>query len=113
MDKIVRRSEEEPYLWIPIQFLDQTVIAIFKCLGLLCPTAKKTPVTLNQPEEEEDVAMKDDGVVLLTRGRMKARAKKKDKENTSKGRPGQTNKLLNAAIDTSALNKKQIEISGD
>lgn len=52
MEKLVRRSEEETYLWTPFQFLDQTVIAIFKCLGLLCSTAKKTassPVTLNQP----------------------------------------------------------------
>ncbi|KAG7539236.1 Elicitor peptide [Arabidopsis suecica] len=71
MEKSDRRKEEETYLWIPLQFLDQTLIAVLKCLGLLCPTAKKTaspPVILNQPEEQEEddgVAMKDDDVVLI------------------------------------------------
>ncbi|CAL9244895.1 unnamed protein product [Arabidopsis halleri] len=106
MEKLDRRKEEETYLWIPLQFLDQTLIAVLKCLGLLCPTAKKTaspPAILNPPEEQEEddgVAMKDDDVVLLsTRGKnMKAKAKKRDKENPSSGRPGQTNKIPNAAI---------------
>lgn len=53
MDKLERRSEEETYLWIPFQFLDQTLKAILKCLGLLhhdspAETAS-SPVTLNQP----------------------------------------------------------------
>ncbi|EFH42559.1 hypothetical protein ARALYDRAFT_358114 [Arabidopsis lyrata subsp. lyrata] len=107
MEKLDRRSEEETYLWISFQFLDQTLIAIFKCLGILCQTAKETassPVTLNLPEEENDVAMKDD-VVLSTRGK-KPKAKKRDKENTSKGRPGQTNKItLFSSINGSEIEK--------
>ncbi|EOA14244.1 hypothetical protein CARUB_v10027398mg [Capsella rubella] len=114
MDKLVSQREEETYLRIPFQFLDQTVIAIFKCLGLLCPTAKRpasSPVTLNQPEPEDqeyDVDMKDDeDVVLLTRGggRKKTRGKQTDKEKTSKGRRGQTNKIPKAAA--------AIQVSGD
>jgi len=52
MEKLDKRREEETYLWIPVQFLDQALIAVLKCIGLLCQPAKKTapsPVTFNQP----------------------------------------------------------------
>ncbi|CAL9244146.1 unnamed protein product [Arabidopsis halleri] len=57
MEKLDRRSEEETYIWIPLQCLDQTFKAILKCLGLLqdSPTTTKTASSLatsNQPEEE-------------------------------------------------------------
>ncbi|ESQ31386.1 hypothetical protein EUTSA_v10005173mg [Eutrema salsugineum] len=102
MEKLDKRSEEETYLWVPFQFLDQTLRAIFRCLGLVhhhSPTTT-SPVTLNQSEEEEDedVATKEDvgvttrggkdGVVVSSRG-IKVRAKKKGKERVSSGRPGQ------------------------
>ncbi|CAH8280840.1 unnamed protein product [Arabidopsis lyrata] len=89
MEKFDRRIEEETYLCIPFQILDQTLIAVLKCLGLLCPTAKKTaspPLILNQPDEQEEddgVAMKDDDVVLSSTRGKKAKAKKRDKEKPS------------------------------
>ncbi|EFH41187.1 predicted protein [Arabidopsis lyrata subsp. lyrata] len=104
MEKFDRRIEEETYLCIPFQILDQTLIAVLKCLGLLCPTAKKTaspPLILNQPDEQEEddgVAMKDDDVVLSSTRGKKAKAKKRDKEKPSSGSPGQTNIIPNAAI---------------
>ncbi|CAH8391118.1 unnamed protein product [Eruca vesicaria subsp. sativa] len=107
MEKIERQSDEASYLWLPFQFLDQTLKAILRCLGLLHhdpPTMTKTSsdsVPLNQPdeevEEEEVVAMEDD-VVVTTRGGKngfivtsrgtKVKAKKKDRERVSSGQPG-------------------------
>ncbi|CAH8391151.1 unnamed protein product [Eruca vesicaria subsp. sativa] len=98
MEKIERQSDEASYLWLPFQFLDQTLKAILRCLGLL----HHDSVPLNQPdeevEEEQDVAMEDD-VVVTTRGSKngfvvtsrgtKMKAKKKDRERVSSGRPGQ------------------------
>ncbi|KAL9284576.1 Elicitor peptide 2 [Arabidopsis thaliana] len=103
MEKLDKQREQKTYLWIPVQFLDQALIAVLKCIGLLCQPAKKTapsPVTFNQPEEQEEdygVAMKDDDVVVLLRDN-KAKSKKRDKEKPSSGRPGQTNSIPNAAI---------------
>ncbi|CAA7034760.1 unnamed protein product [Microthlaspi erraticum] len=91
-----RQDEVETNRWFPCQFLDQTLRAIFRCLGLLTllhhdsPTTTKTapsPVTLNQPEE--DVGVKDD-VVVTTRA-TKVKAKIKEKEKVSTGRSGQHN----------------------
>ncbi|KFK28177.1 hypothetical protein AALP_AA8G482300 [Arabis alpina] len=108
MEKLERSSEEETSLWIPFQFLDQTLKAILKCIGLLhhdSPTTKTTssPMTLDQPEEEEEeenVAMEDDivvttrggqnGIVVRSRG-TKVKGKKKEKESVSRGSPGQHN----------------------
>lgn len=53
--------------------------------------------------------MKDD-VVLSTRGK-KPKAKKRDKENTSKGRPGQTNKItLFSSINGSEIEKPLLSL---
>ncbi|KAL0686358.1 hypothetical protein Bca4012_053206 [Brassica carinata] len=75
MEKYERLSEEETYWWmIPFKFLDQTLKAIFKCLGLLhheSPSTKTEsfPVTSTQPlqqeeeEEEEDVVMEENVII--------------------------------------------------
>ncbi|CAG7871644.1 unnamed protein product [Brassica rapa] len=63
MEKVERQSEEASYLWLPFHFLNQTIKAILRCLGILHhdpPTVTKTSsdsAPLNQPEEEEDVVM--------------------------------------------------------
>uniref|UniRef100_A0A1J3INE2 Elicitor peptide 1 n=1 Tax=Noccaea caerulescens TaxID=107243 RepID=A0A1J3INE2_NOCCA len=100
-----RRNEEETYRWFSFQFLDQILKAISKCFGLLHhdspPTTTKTasyPVTLNQPEEEEEenVGVKDhvvvttNGDVVTSRG-TKVKAKIKGREKVSTGRSGQHN----------------------
>ncbi|KAJ4897234.1 Elicitor peptide 1 [Raphanus sativus] len=105
MEKVERQSEEASFLWLPFHFLNQTIKAILRCLGLLHhdpPTVKKTSsdsAPLNQPEEEEedDVVMEDNlvvttmgsknGIVITNRG-TKVQAKKRGKENFSPGRPG-------------------------
>ncbi|CAL9244896.1 unnamed protein product [Arabidopsis halleri] len=93
MEKSDRRSEEESYLWIPLQCLDQTLKAILKCLGLFHQDSPTTssPGTSNQPEqEEEDVAVKEEEVVVTSRA-SKVKAKTRGKERVSSGRPGQHN----------------------
>uniref|UniRef100_A0A1J3CV28 Elicitor peptide 1 n=1 Tax=Noccaea caerulescens TaxID=107243 RepID=A0A1J3CV28_NOCCA len=100
-----RRNEEETYRCFSFQFLDQILKASLKCFGLLHhdspPTTTKTasyPVTLNQPEEEEEenVGVKDhvvvttNGVVVTSRG-TKVKAKIKEREKVSTGRSGQHN----------------------
>ncbi|CAG7896223.1 hypothetical protein IGI04_008665 [Brassica rapa subsp. trilocularis] len=110
MEKYERLSEEETYWWIPFKFLDQTLKAIFKCLGLLhheSPSTKteSSPVTSTQPlqqeeeEEEEDVVM-EENVIITSRGSKtiatsrgtKLKAKTKKKEQKSSGRSGQHHK---------------------
>nr|VDC67563.1 unnamed protein product [Brassica rapa] len=60
MEKVERQSEEASYLWLPFHFLNQTIKAILRCLGILHhdpPTVTKTSsdsAPLNQPEEEEE-----------------------------------------------------------
>ncbi|CAL9244172.1 unnamed protein product [Arabidopsis halleri] len=51
MEKSDRPSEEERYLCIPLQCLDQTLKAILKCLGLFHQDSPKTssPGISNQP----------------------------------------------------------------
>ncbi|KAL0789141.1 hypothetical protein Bca101_005387 [Brassica carinata] len=106
MEKIERQTEEASYLGLPFNFLNQTLKAILRCLGILRhdpPTVTKTSsdsAPLNQPlqEEEEDVVMEDNvvvatmgsknGIIITSRG-SKVKAKKKDKEKVSSGRPGQ------------------------
>ncbi|KAG2301112.1 hypothetical protein Bca52824_029763 [Brassica carinata] len=98
MDKYERLSEEETYWWIPFKFLEQTLKAILKCLGLLhhdSPSTKteSSPVTSNQPEEEEeeeDVVMAEN-VIITSRG-TKVKAKTKKKEQKSSGRSGKHHK---------------------
>ncbi|KAJ0242084.1 Elicitor peptide 1 [Hirschfeldia incana] len=103
MEKIERQSEEASYLGLPFHFLDQALKAVLRCLGLLHhdpPTVTKTSsdsVPLTQLEEE-DVVVEDNvivttmssksGIVITSRG-TKPKAKKKDKEKISSGRPGQ------------------------
>ncbi|KAL0686357.1 hypothetical protein Bca4012_053205 [Brassica carinata] len=61
MEKYERLSEEETYWWmIPFKFLDQTLKAIFKCLGLLhheSPSTKTEsfPVTSTQPMDASQI----------------------------------------------------------
>ncbi|KAJ0238310.1 Elicitor peptide 1 [Hirschfeldia incana] len=105
MEKYERLNEEETYWWIPFKFLDQTLRAILKCLGLLhhdspSKNTESTPVTSNQPlleeEEEEDVAMEESVIVtsrgsknvLMTSRGTKMKAKKTKKEQKSSGRSG-------------------------
>ncbi|CAN6812771.1 unnamed protein product [Brassica oleracea] len=103
MEKIERQTEEASYLGLPFHFLNQTLKAILRCLGILRhdpPTFTKTSsdsAPLNQPEEE-DVVMEDNvvvatmgsknGIIITSRG-TKVKAKRKDKEKVSSGRPGQ------------------------
>ncbi|EOA14237.1 hypothetical protein CARUB_v10027392mg [Capsella rubella] len=114
MEKSDRQSEEATYLWIPLQYLDQTLKAILRCLGLFhqdSPTTTKTassPGTSTQleeeEEEEEDVTVKEEeeeeeevvvtsrglnrGVVVKSRA-TKVQAKSRGKETVSRGRRGQ------------------------
>ncbi|XP_056844196.1 precursor of elicitor peptide 1-like isoform X2 [Raphanus sativus] len=104
MKKYERLSEEETYWWIPFKFLDQILKAILKCLGLLhhdSPSTKteSSPVTSNQPEEEEDVVMAENAtitstgskIVVTSRGtKMKAKPRKKEEKST--GRSGKHHK---------------------
>ncbi|KAL0792135.1 hypothetical protein Bca101_063512 [Brassica carinata] len=116
MDKYERLSEEETYWWIPFKFLEQTLKAILKCLGLLhhdSPSTKteSSPVTSNQPEEEEeeeDVVMAENviiegldltlrwacclGLIIITSRGTKVKAKTKKKEQKSSGRSGKHHK---------------------
>ncbi|KAL0692048.1 hypothetical protein Bca4012_059228 [Brassica carinata] len=110
MDKYERLSEEETYWWIPFKFLEQTLKAILKCLGLLhhdSPSTKteSSPVTSNQPqlqeeeEEEEDVVMAEnviiegkDSLIIITSRGTKVKAKTKKKEQKSSGRSGKHHK---------------------
>ncbi|CAH8313198.1 unnamed protein product [Eruca vesicaria subsp. sativa] len=105
MEKYERLSEEETYWWIPFKFLDQTLKAILKCLGLLhqdsSPTkTESSPGTSNQPEEEEEeeeeeVVMEENLTVrsrgtksAATRRGAKPKAKIKKREQKSSGSPG-------------------------
>ncbi|RID59115.1 hypothetical protein BRARA_F02364 [Brassica rapa] len=105
MEKVERQSEEASYLWLPFHFLNQTIKAILRCLGILHhdpPTVTKTSsdsAPLNQPEdeEEEEVVMEDNvvvatmaiknGIIITSRG-TKVNAKRKEKAKVSSGRPG-------------------------
>lgn len=55
MEKIERQTEEASYLGLPFHFLNQTLKAILRCLGILHhdpPTVTKTSsdsAPLNQP----------------------------------------------------------------
>ena len=55
MEKIERQTEEASYLGLPFNFLNQTLKAILRCLGILRhdpPTVTKTSsdsAPLNQP----------------------------------------------------------------
>lgn len=49
MEKSDRQSQEETYLWIPLQCLDQTIKAILKCLGLFHQDSPTTTKTASSP----------------------------------------------------------------